>query len=146
MEVILLSHSPVEQRVGGIIFRRNDGQLEYLFVTSKSNQDKWIFPAGHVEEGETLEEAARREVLEEAGVEADTISPLGNFQFFWYRENKKVLIDTCLFLMKYTRTVTINPEERQVRFFNYHQAITLNLWDETRTFLKKVNEMADSIQ
>ena len=38
---------------------------------------EWIFPKGHVEPGESPEEAARREVLEETGIEIEVGSRLG---------------------------------------------------------------------
>jgi hypothetical protein len=45
-----------EHRVGGIIYRKTGGQIEYLLVTSKLNPARWIFSSGHIEEGETYEE------------------------------------------------------------------------------------------
>ena len=38
---------------------------------------EWIFPKGHVEPGESPEEAARREVLEETGMEIEVGTRLG---------------------------------------------------------------------
>jgi 8-oxo-dGTP pyrophosphatase MutT (NUDIX family) len=44
------------------------GRLHVLLVQSRKQPDKWIFPAGGVEPGERLEDAAARETREEAGV------------------------------------------------------------------------------
>ena len=39
---------------------------------------EWAFPKGHLEEGESAEEAARREVAEETGIEIELLAPLGS--------------------------------------------------------------------
>ena len=55
-----------------VCYRRRDGAIEFLLVRTKGG-NKWTFPKGHVEKGETAREAAAREAHEEAGV-AGTIS------------------------------------------------------------------------
>ena len=50
-----------------VCYRRGDGRLEFLLVRTKHG-DKWTFPKGHVEQGETPADAAAREAREEAGV------------------------------------------------------------------------------
>ncbi len=140
-----MSNLPVEHRAGGVVFRKENSRIEFLLVTSNSNRNRWIIPAGHVEVGETFMETALREVVEEAGVEAVVVSDLGNLNYIWYRGNQKNLINTHLYLMKYLKTITINPEGRQVRFFPLEEVFELNLWEESREFLKKAQELAEKI-
>lgn len=132
-----MNNQPVECRAGGVIYRKTGDNLEYLLVTSNSNKNRWIFPAGHIEEGEEPAVAALREVVEEAGIEACIIIDLGSFQYSWSREGKKILIDTNLFLMEYQQTIQTNPEGRQVRFFSYEEILGLNIWEESKAFLGK---------
>lgn len=129
-----------EKRAGGIVFHQKDSGIEYLMVTSNSDKCKWLFPAGHVESGETNQETALREVLEEAGVAAEVMLDLGFLQYYWYRFNQKVMIETNLYLMKYLKTIITEPEGRQVQFFSFEQVMTLNIWEESREFLKRANE------
>jgi 8-oxo-dGTP pyrophosphatase MutT (NUDIX family) len=134
-----MKDNPVEQRAGGIVCRKTNGQIEYLLVTSKSNPARWIFPSGHIDEGETFAETALREVLEEAGVEAKIICSLGSLQYCWFQDQQKATIDNHLFLMKYVKTVNTNPEGRQAAFYRIEQISALNLWDEAKDFLKKMH-------
>ena len=127
----------IEKRAGGIVFRQNNSQFEYLMVTSNSNQKRWIFPAGHVEAGETPEVTAICEVMEEAGVLAEKVLDLGSFCYNWYRGNQKIAIETNLYLMRYLETIMIKPEGRQVQFFSWNQILALNIWEESREFLYK---------
>lgn len=55
-----------EKSCGALIVRRRDGKEEILLI--KHNGGHWAFPKGHVEAGETEEETACREVLEETGL------------------------------------------------------------------------------
>lgn len=46
-------------------------------VASKGNPGKWDFPGGKVDAGEAVDETARREVLEETGLEIEVGRVLG---------------------------------------------------------------------
>ena len=54
---------------GSVIFRENDGKIEFLLLY-QNGAGTWSFPKGHMEPGETEVETARRETLEEIGLDA----------------------------------------------------------------------------
>lgn len=56
-----------ERSCGAIVYRKINDEYRYLVIKNKRSTH-WSFPKGHVENGETLEETAIREVLEEAGI------------------------------------------------------------------------------
>jgi 8-oxo-dGTP pyrophosphatase MutT (NUDIX family) len=64
----LLTRVPPPRRVVAAVPVRagTAGGLEFLLVRT-SNGERWTFPKGGVERGETLAEAAAREAVEEAG-------------------------------------------------------------------------------
>jgi len=54
---------------GAVAWRRAPGLgLQVLLVRQFAGRDRWGIPKGHVDDGESLQDCARREVLEEAGV------------------------------------------------------------------------------
>ena len=56
-----------ETSCGAIVCRKVKGEPRFLVI--KNNRSAhWSFPKGHIEPGETLEETAMREVLEESGL------------------------------------------------------------------------------
>jgi 8-oxo-dGTP pyrophosphatase MutT (NUDIX family) len=59
--------SEVVRAAGGIPWRRRDGRLEVLLV-HRPEYDDWTFPKGKNEDGESDEDAARREAEEETGL------------------------------------------------------------------------------
>jgi ADP-ribose pyrophosphatase YjhB (NUDIX family) len=75
---------------GGVVFKHTPAGIRYLLVTSKRQPDEWVLPKGHIEPGEAPEDAARREVLEEAGVEATIIEMLCCLDFAATREQVRV--------------------------------------------------------
>ena len=61
--------NPPSVRVGTAILVLRDGTVLFGKRTGKHANGVWAFPGGWLEFGETFEENARREVLEETGVE-----------------------------------------------------------------------------
>lgn len=70
----------VKQTAGTLLYRYKKKQLEVLLVHPSGNYNKkspWSIPKGLPEDGEEMEEAARRETLEETGVVAGDLAALG---------------------------------------------------------------------
>ncbi len=58
--------------------------------TNRRGRLLWSLPKGHLEAGETLEEAAIREVAEETGITGDIIGSLGIIDFWFVVEGRRV--------------------------------------------------------
>jgi 8-oxo-dGTP pyrophosphatase MutT (NUDIX family) len=94
---------PVEQRekvaAGGVVLDRKGRVL----LVHRRRYDDWSFPKGGVDEGESLEQAALREVKEEAGVECEVIRQLSTSRYsFTTRKGETKLKVVYYFLMKIT--------------------------------------------
>lgn len=68
-------------QAGAVVVRLDGAEPQYLLVKARRDPRVWIFPKGHVEDGETTEETALREAEEEAGVLGRVIAPLGALEF-----------------------------------------------------------------
>jgi 8-oxo-dGTP pyrophosphatase MutT (NUDIX family) len=56
----------------------------------RSGQLLWSLPKGHVESGETAEQAAAREVEEETGIKARVIAPLGEIDYWFVFAGRRI--------------------------------------------------------
>ncbi len=79
----------MKQTAGTLLYRRNEKALEVLLVHPSGNYNRkapWSIPKGLPDEGEALEDAARRETLEETGITAGALASLG---FIDYTKSRK---------------------------------------------------------
>jgi 8-oxo-dGTP pyrophosphatase MutT (NUDIX family) len=68
---------------GGVVYREHDGRTEVALILVGEKR-RWQLPKGQLDQGETPEQAAAREVLEETGLVADLESPLDVIEYwFW---------------------------------------------------------------
>lgn len=89
---------------GGVAFREIDGSRHVVLIRT-SNEGRWQLPKGIIDPGETPEQAAVREVREEAGITCDLIAPIEEIEYWFYgnydgsrkRYHKKV----HFYLMRY---------------------------------------------
>ena len=115
-----------EPTAGGIVFRRDsEGGIEILLI--QDAKDRWTIPKGHIEEGETAQQTAKREIGEEAGLtETDVLGWLGKIHFRYRRVDKLVLISQQVYLMRVnTDGNEIQKEEwmNGIKWFKYHDAL-----------------------
>ena len=83
-------------RAAGLCTRVECGVVELLLVSGRTNPDQWVVPGGGIEESETAERAALREVLEEAGIQGSIKCLIGEFKVGLFyptpvlKENNKI--------------------------------------------------------
>ena len=78
-----------KQSAGCLLYTRRQGTLHVLLVHPSGSYNRrapWSIPKGLVDEGESLEDTARREVREETGIAASELVPLG---WIDYRRSRK---------------------------------------------------------
>ena len=115
-----------EPTAGGIVFRRtDDDKIEILLI--QDAKDRWTIPKGHIEEGETAQETAKREIGEEAGLkDVEILGWLGKIHFRYRRVDKLVLMTTQVYLVKALGdTDKIQKEEwmNGIKWFGFSDAL-----------------------
>ena len=115
-----------EPTAGGIVFRRvKGGEVEILLI--QDAKDRWTIPKGHIEEGETAQQTAKREIGEEAGLsQVDVLGWLGKIHFRYRRIDKLVLMTTQIYLVRAKGdTDAIKKEEwmNGIKWFKFHDAL-----------------------
>jgi 8-oxo-dGTP pyrophosphatase MutT (NUDIX family) len=125
-------------QAGAIAFKTSDSGLLILLVRAKPTPEHWIFPKGHIEPGETPEEAARRELAEEAGVAGELIGPCGSLEFV--SKGQPVHVDYYLF--RYSGT-TGPGEGRDPRWCSRDEAMKLIVFPDARNLLNRALTMVE---
>lgn len=81
-----------ETSAGGLVLDRRAGAARGALIGRLDRRGRllWSLPKGHVEQGETVAEAAVREVREETGIQGEVIGELGTIDFWFVAAGRKV--------------------------------------------------------
>lgn len=113
----------VEVIVGPFIINE---KKEVLLCTSPKWKDVWMVCGGHVEPGETLENAVKRETKEELGVDIEIIDYLGVGEGFTsppeFKRNAHMIFINFIAKLK-TDTFNFNNEISECKWFTIDEAL-----------------------
>ena len=119
-------------QAGSIVVRLEGKEPQVLLVTGKRNPKSWIFPKGHIEKGETPEQAALRETREEAGVVGDTIAPAGILEYGFLGAKARVEY----FLVRFKKEAGPPEDGRQRTWCGLEDALDRLSYKNTRKLLR----------
>lgn len=78
-----------ETSAGGLVVD-DRGRAAIISRRNKRGRVVWSLPKGHLEQGETLEQAAIREVSEETGIIGRVLAPLGVIDFYFTADAQRI--------------------------------------------------------
>lgn len=143
-----------ERSAGVIATRMHNGERQYLLM--RYPHGHWEFPRGHMEEGETEAETARRETQEETGITDFTIIEGFRETFsFWYKARggelrKRMRAGHCKYIFKKVifylaemkeSDVKLSHEHKDFAWLPYHVAVKKLTYDNGRNVLAKARTM-----
>lgn len=119
---------------GAIVVRTHDNGARILLVSAKKSPEAWIFPKGHLELGESPEDAALREAYEETGIRGVVIGAVGAPLEF-VSGHERVLVQYYLI---YARSAGVSPEGRSTQWCSLPEAQERLSHEDARALLASV--------
>jgi ADP-ribose pyrophosphatase YjhB (NUDIX family) len=89
-----------ETSAGGVVFNEARDKIVLIGRLDRRGRLLWSLPKGHIEEGETAEQTAVREVGEETGILGEIIRPLGSIDYWFVAERRRIHKTVHHFLME----------------------------------------------
>lgn len=110
-----------EVSAGGVLYRRAEDGVEVLLASrrTRSGDLVWGLPKGLIEEGESPEDTAVREVREETGFEGKVQESLGDISYWYVWEGTRVRKTVHFFLMESTGGEVVH-RDREMEDVGWH--------------------------
>lgn len=132
----------IERSAGGVVVRSLAGVWHALLI--RDPYGNWSLPKGHIEGGESLREAAAREVEEETGLAPEVVGPkIGTVDWTFGRGRGKVHKYCTFFLMR-SRNGNTSPQLEEgisdCAWLPVPEAAARIAYDNTRSVVLRAGE------
>jgi 8-oxo-dGTP pyrophosphatase MutT (NUDIX family) len=125
------SDAPIvpELAAGAVLMHETQGDVLLLH---QRDEDRWCFPKGHVDSGESLSAAAVREIREETGLSSVTLDEeLGEVSYRFYQPKKaRNVHKTTVYFLAHTSERSVRPEP----IFDRHEWVSVATARERVTY------------
>ena len=124
---------------GGVVVRKEGDSIKVLLI--KDSYGHWTWPKGHIEEGETPQEAALREVAEETGVNrTEIIEKIGTQEYNFMFGDTKTFKTVHIFLIEDKGDGELVPQAEEIslaEWFTPEEALEKIEYEGSRDKLEK---------
>jgi 8-oxo-dGTP pyrophosphatase MutT (NUDIX family) len=136
-----------EVSAGGLVIDKSG--LQGLLIGRRDQKDPtglkllWSLPKGHIEEGETPEQAAIREVAEETGINSQITQSLGVIDFWFMAGGKRIHKTVHHFIFKETGGLLAAQESEvdEVGWFPLGDIVGLLAYPDEKKLIAKNSEL-----
>jgi 8-oxo-dGTP pyrophosphatase MutT (NUDIX family) len=90
-----------EFSAGGVVLRGDEVAVIVPHRLTQDGKKSLALPKGHPEPGETMKQAATREVREETGLETELIEKLGDVKYFYQRDGRRIFKVVTFYRFEY---------------------------------------------
>ena len=130
-----------EKSCGAVVLRRSKEGIKYLILHYEAKH--WDFPKGKLEPNETEEEAAKREIKEETGI--DDVQFAEGFKqkiSYFYRKNDEIIHKEVVVFLAETKNEAIKLSFEHVGYvwMGYENAYNKLTFNNSKEVLKKADE------
>jgi 8-oxo-dGTP pyrophosphatase MutT (NUDIX family) len=131
---------------GGVAFRKQDGRIDVALI-SVGADNRWQLPKGLVDKGESTEDAAIREVREEAGIDTEIVTRIDKVEYwyFWKENGQRIRYHKFVYfyLLRY-KAGDVRDHDHEVneaRWVDIDDAIKMLAFDNEKKIMEKAKEL-----
>lgn len=128
-----------ERSCGAVVFRNINGEIRYLLIKNRRSTH-WGFPKGHVEKGESFEQTAAREVLEETGIHIRIIPQFASKSEYTIQGKVEKTVTIFLAGTSDTQTTIQREEIEDYIWLNYEKAMDTLRFINDRNILQNAHD------
>jgi 8-oxo-dGTP pyrophosphatase MutT (NUDIX family) len=134
-----------EISAGGVVYRRAGDEIEIVLASRRTRRGQlaWGLAKGGIEDDESMEDAALREVREETGLLAEIEASLGETRYMYVWEDVRIRKTVHFFLMRHTGgdVDDRDDEMEEIRWFPLERALKRAAYRGERDMLARAAEM-----
>ena len=139
-----------ETSAGGVVLDLSSDPPAVALIARHDRRSRllWSLPKGHVEEGETPEQAALREVFEETGLVGRIVAPLGVIDFWFVVEDKRIHKTVHHYVIEAVggELSDEDVEVEAVEWIPFHQVVRKLAYGDERRLVEKVPQIVPGVK
>lgn len=132
-----------ETSAGGLVVDADRANAVLIGRLDRHGRLLWSLPKGHIEDGETVEQTAMREVKEETGISAQVLQPLGTIDYWFVAERRRVHKTVHHFILESTggELSDEDVEVTEVAWIPLAELETTLAYSDERKLVRKAKEL-----